>query len=161
MVYKNGIKEYTIIGCSGALLYGGLMGLFWRDLIRGIIVGIIFGVLYSLCMALFSKHIEKKAKNLRMGISKVRTIICEGPANHKKGINAVGGWMFFSEAGIEFYPHQLNFGGHNLLIPIHDIVNVETKSKQLIIYAKAGKLIFIVNKANLWKQSIMNVKYSQ
>ena len=161
MVYKNGIKEYAIMGCCGALLYGGLMGLFWRNLTRGIIVGIIFGVLYSLCMALFSKHLEKKSKNLRTEISKVRTIICEGPANHKKGTNAIGGWMFLSDAGIEFYPHRLNFGGQNLLVPIHDIVNVETKSKQLLIYTKAEMFIFIVNKANLWKQSITNVKYSQ
>lgn len=158
MVYKNGIKEWAIMCCGCGLAYGFFMGLFWGDMTMGIIAGVLFGVLFTLCMALFSKHIEKKSEHLRAEISKVRKIICEGPANHKKGANAIGGWLFLSEDAIEFYPHKMNIGGQNIPILIDDIANIETKSNQLKIHTKANEtFIFVVNKANLWKQSITEI----
>ena len=158
MVYKNGIKEWALMGCVGGLAYGFFMGLFYGDMTRGIIEGVLFGVLFPLCMAIFSKHIEKKFEHLRTEISKVRKIICEGPANHKKGANAIGGWLFLIEDAIEFYPHKMNIGGQNIPILIDDISNIETKSGQLKIHTKANETFtFVVNKANLWKQSITDI----
>jgi len=158
MVYKSSVKDYAIMCCFSGLFYGFSMGLYWQDMFMGIIAGVLFGVLFTLCMSLFSKHIEKKIKPLREQISKDRKIICEGSANHKKGTNAIGGWMFVIEDTIEFYPHKVNIGGQNVSISIHDIINIETKSNQLIINTKLGKtFVFVVSKANLWKQSISEI----
>ena len=158
MVYKNGIKEWAIICCSCGLVYGVLMGLFLGSMITGIIAGVLFGVLLTVCLAIFSKHIEKKSEHLRAEISKVRKIICEGPANHKKGVNAIGGWLFLSKDAIEFYPHKMNIGGQNIPILLDDISDVETKLNQLKIHTKTNEtFIFVVNKANLWKQSITEI----
>ena len=158
MVYKNGIKEWAIMCCGCGLVYGVLMGLFWGNMITGIMAGVLFGVLFTACMAILSKHIEKKSEHLRAEISKVRKIICEGPANHKKGVNAIGGWLFLSEDAIEFYPHKMNIGGQNIPILLDDISDVETKLNQLKIHTKTNEtFIFVVNKANLWKQSITEI----
>ena len=158
MVYKNGIKEWAIMCCGYGLVFGVLMGLFWGDMTTGIITGVLSGVLFTVCMAIFSKHIEKKAEHLRAEISKARKIICEGPANHKKGVNAIGGWLFLSEDAIEFYPHKMNIGGQNIPILLDDISDVETKLNQLKIHTKTNEtFIFVVNKANLWKQSITEI----
>lgn len=158
MVYRNGIKEWALMCCGCGLVYGVLMGLFWGNLTMGIIAGVLFGILFTVCMAIFVKHIEKKSKHLRDEISQVRKIICEGPANHKKGVNAIGGWLFLIEDAIEFYPHKINIGGQNISIRIDDISNVETKSNQLKIHTKENETFtFVVNKANLWKQSITEI----
>lgn len=134
------------------------MGLFLRNITAGIIGGVLFGVLFTACIAIFSNHIEKKSEHLRDEISKVRKIICEGPANHKKGGNAIGGWLFVSEDAIEFYPHKMNIGGQNIPILLDDISDVETKFNQLKIHTKTNEtFIFVVNKANLWKQSITKI----
>ena len=134
------------------------MGLFLGSMITGIIAGVLFGVLLTVCLAIFSKHIEKKSEHLRAEISKVRKIICEGPANHKKGVNAIGGWLFLSKDAIEFYPHKMNIGGQNIPILLDDISDVETKLNQLKIHTKTNEtFIFVVNKANLWKQSITEI----
>lgn len=158
MIYKNGIKEWALMCCGCGLVYGVFMGVFWGNITMGIIAGILFGVLFTVCMAIFSKHLEKKSEHLRAEISNVRKIICEGPANHKNGVNAIGGWLFLSEDAIEFYPHKMNIGGQNIPILIDDISNVETKSNQLIVHTKTnGTFTFVVNKAKLWKQSITEV----
>ena len=158
MVYKNGIKELALMCCGCGLAYGVLMGLFGSNMTMGIIEGVIFGVLFTVAMAIFTKHIEKKSEHLRAEISKVRKIICEGPANHKKGVNAIGGWLFLSEDAIEFYPHKMNIGGQNIPILLDDILDVKTKSNQLKIHTRSNEtFIFVVNKANLWKQSITEI----
>jgi hypothetical protein len=158
MIYKNGIREWALLCCVCGLVYGVLMGVFWGNITIGIIAGILFGVLFTVGMAIFSKHLEKKSEHLRAEISKVRKIICEGPANHKKGVNAIGGWLFLSEDAIEFYPHKMNIGGQNISILIDDISNVETKSNQIKIHTKTNETFtFVVNKAKLWKQSITEI----
>lgn len=158
MVYKNGIKEWALMCCGCGLAYGVLMGLFWSNMTKGIIAGVLFGVLFTVTMAIFTKHIEKKSVHLRAEISKVRKIICEGPANHKKGVNGIVGWLFLSEDAIEFYPHKMNIGGQNIPILLDDISNVETKSNKLKIQTKENvTFTFVVNKAKLWKQSITEI----
>lgn len=166
MVYKIGIKKLALICCGCGLAYGVFMGLRFGNMtvgiIAGVLVGVLFGVLFGVllpvCMAIFSKYIEKKSEPLRAEISKVRKIICEGPANHKKGVNAIGGWLFLSEDAIEFYPLKMNIGGQNIPILLDDISDVETKSNQLKIHTKTNEtFIFVVNKANLWKQSITEI----
>lgn len=158
MVYKNGIKEWAIMCCGCGLTYGFIMGLMRDNMTSGIISGILFGGVFTLCMALFSKHIEKKSAQLRAEIAKVRKIICEGPANHKKGANAIGGWLFLSEDAIEFYPHKMNIKAENIPILLDDILNVETQGNQLKIQTKTGSAYtFVVNKSKLWKQSITEI----
>lgn len=169
MAYKIDIKILAIMCCGGGLVYGIIMGLFWGNMTMGIMAGVLFGVLFTVCMAILLKliekifeplsaEIEKKSEHLRAEISKVRKIICEGPAYHKKGVNSIGGWLFLSEDAIEFYPHKMNIGNQNIPILLDDISDVETKLNQLKIHTKTNEtFIFVVNKANLWKQSITEI----
>ena len=158
MVYKNSIKELALRCCGCGLVYGVLMGLFRSDMTMGIIAGVLFAVLCTVGMAISLRRLEKKSEYLHAEISKVRKIICEGPANHQKGVNAIAGWLFLSEDAIEFYPHKMNIGGQNIPILLDDISNIETKSNQLKIHTKTNEtFIFLVNKANLWKQSIAEI----
>lgn len=158
MVYKKSFKDYLMMGVFYGLFMGLFMGLFEKNIIMGIIFGIVCGFLFTLGISLFMKRSEKKSKNLRAEISKVRKIICEGPANHKKGANAIGGWLFLSEDAIEFYPHKINFGGQNIPILLDDVMKVETKSNYLKIYTKTNDLYtFVVNKSKLWEYSINEI----
>ena len=150
MIYKNGIKEWVLLGCLSGLLYGFFMGLFFKNIVIGIIVGVLFGAIFAACIAIFSKKFEKKSECLRAEISQVRKIICEGPATHINGKNAIGGWMFLSEDAIEFYPHKMNVGGENMAILIDDITNVEIKINQLKICAKANKELMIYYKQHFY-----------
>lgn len=41
--------------------------------------------------------------------------------------------MFFTEYGLEFYPHKINISRKNLMMPINSIISVKTNKKQLIV----------------------------
>lgn len=158
MVYKNGFKEYSIAFCIFGIIYGLIHGLFHWDIMRGIIVGLISATIFTISAVLNSKRIEKKVALIRLEISKAGKIICEGPANNKKAIVAIGGWLFVSQDTIEFYPNKKNKKRQNVTIIIDDIVSIKTKLNQLKIYVKEDKTYtFVVNKANLWKQAIMEI----
>lgn len=155
MVYKNGIREYVWMCVVGGAAYGFLMGLFFQDMVAGLVAGVLFGVLFTAAMALFGRGQEKKANEMRWQISLNRRIICDGPANHKDGANAIGGWLFLTEFGLEFFPHKMNVGGQNLAIPAADILRVDTKRNQIIVYTRLGAVItFVVNQAPAWQQHV-------
>lgn len=154
MVYKNGFKDYLITGIVFTILYTILTS--YTGLKTAIISALPAGSLFTIAITIFSIFMEKKSEHLRNEISKVRNIICEGPANYKNGL-AIGGWLFLSEDALEFYPHKVNLGGSCVAILIDDIVNVDTKGKQLIIQSKNELFKFVVNKSKLWKNSINQI----
>jgi len=41
--------------------------------------------------------------------------------------------MFFTEYGLEFYPHKINISQKNLMIPINSIKSVKTNKNQIIV----------------------------
>ena len=85
-------------------------------------------------------------------------IYTDGATSGNGKVNAIGGWLFLSEDAIEFYPHKMNIGGQNIPILLDDISDVETKLNQVKIHTKTNEtFIFVVNKANLWKQSITEI----
>lgn len=129
MIYKNGIKEYTMT----TLLFGGPMGVLYglihRSTLLGVISGVFCGCLFTLLIFLFVKIQEKKYDKKRSEIAKERKIICDGAAT----VQGNGGWMFFTEYGLEFYPHKVNISQKNLMIPINVIKSVKTNKNQLIV----------------------------
>lgn len=129
MTYKNGIKEYTI----STLLFGGPMGFLYgimnQSALIGVISGIFCGCFFTLLIFGFVKIQEKKYDKKRFEIAKERKIVCDGGAN----VQGNGGWMFFTEYGLEFYPHKINISQKGLMIPISVIKSVKTNKNQLIV----------------------------
>lgn len=129
MIYKNGIKEYLMT----TVLFGGMLGLLFGlvhlSLIVGIVIGILSGILFSFWIFLFCKIQEKQFDKMRTAIAKERRIICDGGAT----VQGTGGWMFFTEHGIEFYPHKINFSQKELIIPLNMIKTVKTHKNQIIV----------------------------
>ena len=155
MIYKTSWKEYLIRG----VIVGGILCIIcsiWRGVIFGGIV-MLSGVLSFFVVMMFCSKLEKRVESIRVEISKLRNIVCEGPANLKNGINSVGGWLFLSEDALEFYPHKMNIGGDDTAILLDDIVNVETKVNQIIIQTKNKTFKFVVSRSNLWKKSITQI----
>lgn len=151
MVYKNGLKEYLMT----TLLFGGAMGLFIGisslSLIVGIVMGIFSGCLFSLLIFLFCKFQEKKYDKMREKISQERKIICDGGAT----VKGTGGWMFFTESGLEFYPHKMNLSQEKLNIPTNTIKSVKTNKNQIIVYTTENLTFAIVVSHNKeWKKQI-------
>ena len=157
MIYKNGIKEYTMI----TLLFGVPMGLFFgfihQSMLHGVISGVSCGCLFTLFIFVFVKIQERKYAKKRLEIAKERNIICDGVAT----IEGNGGWLFFTEYGLEFYPHQINLSQKNIIIPIKELKSVETKKNQLIVNTSENLTFTIIvsHNKNWLKQIQPYIKY--
>lgn len=150
MTYKNGIKEYSL----SAVLFGIPMGVIYgfgkASVIAGVIYGVVCGVLFALFLFIFIKITEKKFDKKREEIAKDRKIICDGVAT----INGNGGWMFFTEYGIEFYPHKINFSTKEVIIPIDTIESVTTLNNHIIVSADSTLVAIHVSHRKEWKKQI-------
>ncbi len=150
MTYRNGLKEYAMT----TLVYGGLIGVLFAiiyGVIEGIIAGVVAGILFTLFIFIFVKLMESKYKKMRAEMAKTKEVICDGGAT----VDGNGGWMFFTETGLEFYPHKINLSTDQRIILISDIVAVNTKFNRIIVSTVHGEQIkIIVANANGWKSHI-------
>ena len=159
MVYKNGLKEYSLTTVLFGVPTGILLGLSKLSFMVGVVSGILSGLLFTLLMFLFIKVQEKKFDKKRIEIAKERRIICDGGAT----INGNGGWMFLTENGIEFYPHKINISTKEIKIPVSMIEAVKAQKKQIRVTANGKTIAIVVSQNKEWKKQIEStiVNYSQ
>ena len=150
MIYRNGIKEYGLMGVLFGIPMGAMFGLKYLSLLIGIISGVLCGFLFAFLMFLFVKYQEKKFDKKREQIAKERKIICDGGAT----LNGNGGWMFFTEQGLEFYPHKINLSTKEIMIPMQSIASVKTYRNQILVSANNQVVGIVVSHNKEWKKQI-------
>lgn len=150
MTYKNGIKEYVMTGVLFGAPMGLLFGLMYFDLMLGIISGVFCGILFAFLIFLFVKFQEKQFAKKRIEIAKERKIICDGGAT----LDGNGGWMFFTDMGIEFYPHKINFSTKEVIIPASAIEEVKATKNRLVVGVGGKNVAIIVSHNKEWKKQI-------
>lgn len=153
MVYRNGWREFFILAIS----FGAPMGVFFiirYGIVAGVVSGLCAGLLFGGGMTLFTRGTEKKFARIRAEISADRPIICEGGATWK----GIGGWMFFTKEGLEFYPHKFNTARKDFAIPLSQLAEVRLNRNLLVIVLKDGTgLEVAVSKNKEWKKQIDTV----
>ncbi len=151
MIYKNGIKEYTMSTLLFGCPMGFMFGFMHQSILLGIVCGFFSGFLFTLLIFLFVKMHEKIYNKKRFEIAAERKIICDGSATYQGN----GGWMFFTEYGLEFYPHKINVSQEDLKIPINSIKSVKKSKNQLIVYTIESMTFAIVVAHNKeWAEQI-------
>ena len=150
MIYRNGIKEYGLMGVLFGIPMGAMFGLKYLSLLTGIISGVLCGFLFAFLMYLFVKYQEKKFDKKREQIAKERKIICDGGAT----VNGNGGWMFFTEQGLEFYPHKINLSTKEIMIPMQSIASVKTYRNQILVSTNGQVVAIVVSHNKEWKKQI-------
>ena len=157
MIIKGGEKYIIKIACFVGVpfvvipLIIGL--LFYSPFIKLGVLDFFIIIVILLFFKLWFKFIEKKVVKLREEILKERKIICEGLASNKTD-RVIGGWLFLSEAAVEFYPYNVNGEVKSVAILLDDIVNIEVKKDLLIIKSISKEFTFNVFDAPLWKEMI-------
>ena len=154
MIYRNGIKEYFSTGILFGIPMGLFYGLEYLNFIVGIIVGITSGSLFAFLIFLFCKVMEKNFTKKREEICRERKVICDGGATYE----GIGGWLFFTENTLEFYPHKINYSTKQLTIPCEKINSVSIKRNNIIIDAfEEKKFSIVVSHTDEWKAQIEKV----
>ncbi len=151
MVYKNTIKDYVLSATVFGVPMGLLFGVMYFSIILGVICGIACVLFFGLFVFFFSKAMERKFGRLREKISAERHITCDGAAT----LNGNGGWMYFTEYGLEFYPHKINLNTNSVALPTASIKATAVEKNRLTVVTDIyGTFIFIVVKPKEWQKHI-------
>lgn len=135
----------------------------------GSMAGLIVGALYIIFIHPMHKVIGKKFETnkvlVRTQVEDGKKVIIDCPANHFRGIESVGGWLFLLEEGLYFKSHSMNFQNHELIIPLNQIKEVKA-TLTLGLIPNGLKIItvdnvherFVLYKNQIWVEQILEAK---
>lgn len=156
------------IALLSGLLFGLPMGVFytWQSgrpavgIATGLAAGLLFGSLFTFLIRRFAERQSSRFEATRPEFGDER-IWMEGPANHFKGAEGVGGYLWLTDRRVHFMSHAFNIQNHEwlcLLPEIKDVQAVKTLGlfdNGLRITTDAGEIHrLVVNNSRQWAESI-------
>lgn len=121
---KNILKAFFGAGICFGTIMGGFYAIMSFSLIYGILLGIFSGIVFGLFIAIFIFFLDRNSKKKYKGVIDGKKIIFYGAANHFKGKESVGGYLYLTKKEIIFKSHKLNIQVHEEVIPIEQISEV-------------------------------------
>ncbi len=149
-ILSSGIFFGVVMGIVFSFMNGPLIGS-----ISGVCAGLLFGTLFHMFVKIFVKKIRKPM------LEDDTQVVYEGRANHFKGIEGVGGWLFLTPENLVFKSHSMNVQNHELMLSLNEIAEVKP-AKTLGVLSNGLKLItgqkkierFVVDGPDIWTQKI-------
>jgi GRAM domain-containing protein len=126
-----------------------------KSLAAGLLAGVISGFLFGWLIGLFAKS-KFVTKSTNIETQPNENILLETPANHFKGIEAVGGKLYLTNKRLIFKSHKLNVQNHQLSLKLTDIKNVNRfknagfLNNGLSITTMMGNEKFVVEQIDDW-----------
>lgn len=161
---KENLKTFVFTGIP----FGIFMGLFFSifsNITVGIISTILCGGLFGLIISFFVSIQSKKFKSNLSAITGGKEIIIDGPANHFKGVESVGGWLCLTKDELIFKSHNFNVQNHKTVILLSQITDIKASltlgivPNGLMITAKDSVEKFVVNNRKEWIKKIKEAIY--
>lgn len=140
LVTEDHLTTNRVLTIIGASLAGGIAG----------------GLVFALIMTLFLQ--SRFVRNaVRIDLAPGETIQFQTPANHFKGIEAVGGLLYLTNRRLIFKSHKLNIQNHELSIDLSDIKKTDRfrtfgmiNNGLMVETGSGGSEKFVVNDAANW-----------
>ncbi|NWK57758.1 hypothetical protein HW115_19220 [Verrucomicrobiaceae bacterium N1E253] len=166
-IASSGLKQWAILGSCFALPMCIFFSLLRGDWILGIQVGILSGGLFATMMVWFSARQIKRLSVDRPDFEGA-DVIFEGPANHFKGAEGVGGYLWLTSSELFFKSHRFNIQNHECRMRLQDITSIDTiktlgiiPNGLLVCSALGAKEKFVVNRNKDWATAIMRERENE
>jgi hypothetical protein len=154
-----------------AVFFGLPMGVLYslqnKNWMIGMGGGLVAGVLFAILMRWFAARQTKRFSVDRPDLDGA-PIIFEGPANHFKGAEGVGGYLWLTSGQLFFRSHRFNIQNHDCRMVLTEITEVEaTKTLGMIPNGLLVRLLsgtqerFIVHKNRDWAAKILGARAVQ
>jgi len=138
------MKEFLKTAVYSALAFGLIMGFFYSlaaGVYFGAISGIASGSVFGIIIAAFAQFQRHKFRKLKSEIVGNLEVILDDGANHFKGKEAVGGYLFLTPEKLIFKSHNFNIQNHQTIIRLSQIDKV--KAVQTLGIVPNGLLIIL------------------
>jgi len=157
-------KEFLKTFFSAGALFGIIMGLFFgmiNGIFAGICLGVISGFSFGLVISAFVQIQSRKFKKIGAEVTHGKKIVLDGGANHFKGAEGVGGWLYLTSEEVIFKSHAFNIQSHETVIPLDKIAEIKIGStlgfipNRLQLVLKNGVIErFVVFNRNTWVEQL-------
>jgi hypothetical protein len=148
---------------SAGVPFGVFMGGYYAlqsGPVPGITGGALAGVLFGLGMAGIAEW-QRKRMEVKGPDFEGSKVVFQGPANHRLGIEARGGWLILTESELVFRSHGKNLQNAMVRIPVGELTEATTY-RSLGIVANGlrvgrtggGHESFVVSERALWVERI-------
>ncbi len=146
--------------------FGVVMGIvffFISGPVSGLISGLLSGLFFGPAMAAFTEYQRAKLTG-NCPLEEGETLIKEGPANHFKRAEGVGGGLYLTNHRLYFKSHAFNIQAHELSVPVDDILGAEMTATAwiipngLLVTTPAGHERFVVEGRRSWVEAIERAK---
>ncbi len=107
-------------GVAFGAIAGSLFSLISRDITLGVVFGVVAGAVFGLVLAAFAGQQRAKFRTQDRTLEGER-LLKQGPANHFRRGEAVGGYLYLTDARLLFRSHRFNIQNHELSIPLQNI----------------------------------------
>lgn len=157
---KDNIKKILFAGIPFGIIMGTFYGIISNSIYLGIISGAFLGAFFGFFIWIFVFIQSRKFKKSSLISSAGKEIIMDGEANHFKGKESVGGWLYLYKDKIIFISHKFNIQNHQTIIALNQIIEVRTSltlgfiPNGLQIMTDSCVEKFVVNKRKEWVKKI-------
>jgi hypothetical protein len=151
--------------------FGLLMGLFFTfrsvnpfavgpfGLVLGLAAGLLFGLMTATFAAWQRSRFAREDPCLPG-----EHLLKQGPANHFRGPEGVGGWLYLTDRRLLFRSHRFNLQNHEVSMPLDEIVEAQVcptawiipNGLRVVVAQKAER--FVVEGRRSWVAEISRVK---
>lgn len=90
--------------------------------LAGLLAGAIVGLVYALALKWFTKS-RMGGKSIQFELEVGEEVVFQTPANHNKGMEAVGGLLLLTNKRLVFKSHKVNIQNHELSLSRSEILS--------------------------------------
>jgi hypothetical protein len=114
-----------VFGVTMGAFLGVMTGSWYYGFHGGVFSGFAFGwgIKRFVQVATSTTYLELDGREA--GFEEGEDVVHQGPANHFKGIESVGGKLFLTSRRLRFRSHKLNVQTHDESYPLQDVLSVE------------------------------------
>lgn len=156
------LKITLFAGLPFGLFMSILPSLMWGETM-GLIFGLLTGLLFGASLAIFiiglKTHFVQKGPDLEG-----ERILKQGPANHVRGSEAVGGWLYLTDRRLLFRPHRFNIQRDEASFPLEEVLQAQPcltawvipNGLRLVTAQRSER--FVVEGRRAWSKEIARAK---
>ncbi len=146
-------------GVVTGLLAGGLVGVLVEPSLGfrlGLAVTLAAGALFAIGTWCFARVTARTFEAARPEFA-AETLLHDGPANHRRGWEVAGGWLYLTRSSLVFRPHTFNVNTEEWRVPLGEIIAVRP-ARTLLLF-RIGLRVFegsgteqrlVVHRPDLW-----------
>lgn len=146
--------------------FGFFMGLFFAVISGsrfGLVAGLFAGLIFGLALAAFTE--QQRGRFTREGTGvEGEPILKQGPANHFRGAESVGGWLYLTDKRLLFRSHGFNVQNDEMSVALAEITEAQTCAtfgfipNGLRVLTPSGAKQFVVEGRKSWVAMITQAK---